>query len=85
MYIVLQHWKLAENANMNLFFLLVLESKNHHLYSYARVSMLTRVENAGASTGILLFWFFFRLKTKSVNLGMISAMHTTFRQSFLSL
>ena len=82
MYIVLQHWKLAENANMNLFFLLVLESKNHHLYSYARVSMLPRVENADVSTGIL---FFFRLKTKSVNLGMISAMHTTFRQSFLSL
>ena len=50
MYIVLVDGKLA----MNLFSLLVIQPKP---YLYSCVSMLTRVENADASTGIEIHFF----------------------------
>merc|ERR1712105_555369 len=63
---------------------LVLQQKNHHFYSCASVDGSTQAKKR-------LRWHrhinaFFGLKTvvdqKSVNLGMISARHTTNRQSF---
>ena len=68
MCIVFVNGKLAEIAPMNLLSLFGIAIKNHHLYSCARISMLTRAHGYKC--------FFFRLKTidtQSVILGKVSA------------
>ena len=73
---------LPKNATMDFF--LVLQQKKHHLYTCARIGMSTQVKkrlhkdkDMNAVLGMKTDF-----NSKSVNLGMISAMHTTIRQSF---
>ena len=81
-YIVLVNWKLVKNATMHpVLFFSVLQPKIHHL-SYSDVGMST----PGIKTTDRRINAFFHLKgdftKKNVNLGTISAMHTTNRQGF---
>ena len=54
MYIVLVNWKLAKNTTMDPVLLLFgITTKNHHLYSCARIGMSTRGKKKEySSTGI---------------------------------
>ena len=74
MYIVIVNGKLAEIAGMNLFFLFGITTNCNC------VRMLTQTaKNADAITRDIFafFWPDNAFKLKNVNLGMISAMHTT--------
>ena len=75
MCIVFVNGKLAEIAPMNLLSLFGIAIKNHHLYSCARISMLTRAHGYKC--------IFFQLKTvntQSVNLGKFRAHFQTIFQ-----
>ena len=78
---------LPKNATMDPVLFLVLEPKNHHLYSCVSIdgSTLAKKKTTLKQAYKCIFRPEMAVNQKSVNQGMISARHTTNRQSFIKV